>query len=229
MTSHSPNIELWLKLRNADGVGPVTFSALYRHFGSIERTLSALMTELTKIEGIGSKTAEQIVRSREKFNAKAEIELADKLNVSIINLDDHRYPPALKSIYDAPPVLYVKGAFSRQDAMSIAIVGSRRSSFYGQEQAGRFAHLLASSGFTIVSGMARGIDTSAQKAHLPQRQELLPSRDVDFLLFSRPKIKNYLKRLPQMGPASANCLCNTSLGLKIFHLETGSLPGCRLV
>jgi DNA processing protein len=166
LEKHSKDIDKWLKLRNADGVGPVTFGALLKQFGSIETVLDASVYELTKVDGVGTKTAEQIARTRESFDAEGEAALADKLGVCIINSDDERYPAPLKGIYDAPPILYVKGTLVRQDALAIAIVGSRRSSFYGQEQAGRFAHLMASSGFTIVSGMARGIDTSAHKGAL---------------------------------------------------------------
>ena len=107
------------------------------------------------------------------FDVNGELELADKLDIVIINSEDERYPAPLKGIYDAPPILYVKGTLTRQDALAIAIVGSRRCSIYGQEQAGRFAHLLASSGFTVVSGMARGIDTAAHRGALTAKGRTL--------------------------------------------------------
>jgi DNA processing protein len=196
---HSENIELWLKLRNAGGVGPVTFAALHKHFGSVEKIIGASVWELTKVDGIGNKTAEQIARTRDKFDAKAEIELANKLGVSIINCDDARYPAVLKSICDAPPILYVKGAFVRQDAMAIAIVGSRRSSFYGQEQAGRFAHLLASSGFTIVSGMARGIDTSAHKGALTAKGRTIAVQGCGLRHIFPPENKELFEEIASSG------------------------------
>lgn len=163
---NSIDIEKWLKLIRADNVGPVTFAKLIKHFGSIDRTLGTSVSQLTAIDGIGSKTAEQILRSRDKFDTAAEVRLAEKLGVWIINLEDARYPVLLKRIYDPPPVLYIKGDLIRSDNLSVAIVGSRHCSLYGQEQASRFAHLLGSAGFTIVSGMARGIDTAAHQGAL---------------------------------------------------------------
>lgn len=163
---NSVDIEKWLKLIRAEGVGPTTFAKLVKHFGSIDRVLGASVGELTKIDGIGYKTAERIAATRDKFDVTAELELADKLGVWLIHLDDERYPPVLKQIYDPPPVLYIKGSLTRQDNLCVSIVGSRRCSLYGQEQSSRLAHFLGSAGFTICSGMARGIDTSAHQGAL---------------------------------------------------------------
>ncbi len=163
---NSPGVEKWLRLIRAEHVGPTTFSKLLRHFSSIEGALGASVSQLAGVEGISSKAAQQIAKTRDEFDTASELELAEKLGVWIIHLEDERYPPALKSIYDPPPVLYIKGTLCRRDNLAIAIVGSRRCSFYGQEQASRFAHLLASAGFTIVSGMARGIDSAAHQGAL---------------------------------------------------------------
>jgi len=163
---NSVDIEKWLKLIRADNVGLVTFARLIKHFGTPARALGASASELAKVDGIGFKTAEQIVATRNKFDTAAELELAYKLGVWIINLDDERYPPVLKQIYDPPPVLYIKGSLTTADNLAISIVGSRRCSLYGQEQSSRFAHFLSSAGFTICSGMARGIDTAAHQGAL---------------------------------------------------------------
>ncbi|MBL7154683.1 MAG: DNA-protecting protein DprA [Phycisphaerae bacterium] len=163
---NSADIEKWLKLIRADGVGPVTFGKLIKHFGWGDGVLAASVSELGKVDGVGFKTAERIAATRNKFNAAAELSLAEKLGVWLLTLEDERYPPVLKRIYDPPPVLYVKGALTRDDNLAISIVGSRRCSLYGQEQSSRFAHFLASSGFTVCSGMALGIDTSAHQGAL---------------------------------------------------------------
>lgn len=163
---NSKDIELWLKLIRADEVGPVTFGRLLKRFGSVDAALGASVSGLTKVEGIGFKTAERIAASRDKFDAIEELELAAKLGIWLLHMEDARYPTLLKQIYDPPPVLYIKGTLTHDDTLGVALVGCRRCSLYGQEQASRFAHLLAASGFTIVSGMARGIDTAAHTGAL---------------------------------------------------------------
>ncbi len=163
---NSADIESWLRLKAADGVGPVIFARLLKRFGSPQAVLDASIGELEKTEGIGRITAEQIFGTRNQFDAQAELELAEKLGVHIINIEDKRYPPVLGQIYDPPPLLYIKGQITRQDNLAISIVGSRQCSLYGQEQSSRLAYRLASAGFTICSGLARGIDTAAHQGAL---------------------------------------------------------------
>ncbi len=166
MEENSNGIELWLKLRAADGVGSVIFGRLLERFGTVERVLGASVAEMVKVDGIGTQTAERIARTRNGFESEKEIELAEKLGVWLVTLADERYPAALAAIYDPPPILYVKGTLERSDSLAVAMVGSRRCSLYGQEQASRFAHFLASAGFTVVSGGARGIDSAAHAGAL---------------------------------------------------------------
>ena len=107
-----------------------------------------------------------------RFDAKQlerELKIASDEGVSIITLLDEEYPYNLKKIFDPPLVLYVKGALKREDAFSIAVVGSRRATFYGLSNASRFAGELIQHGFTVVSGMARGIDTYAHLGAIKAR------------------------------------------------------------
>ncbi len=163
---HSPDIEKWIRLIRCEGMGPVTFFRLLKKFRSLDRILTASVHELCKAKNVGPSTAEKIIASKDSFNVDRELELAQKLGISIINILDKRYPPPLKKIYDPPPLLYVKGSLDPADSLALAIVGSRRCTTYGSEQASRFAHMLASSGFCIVSGMASGIDTAAHSGAL---------------------------------------------------------------
>ena len=156
-------IAKWLRLHLTDQVGPTTFARMLEHFGGIDQALAATPGQLTTIRGIGRTTAERIVAARSQVDIDAELDLADKLGVRIITLDSADYPPLLRQIHAPPPVLYVKGELVRNDQLAVAIVGSRSCTQYGREQASRLSHLLAAAGFTIVSGLARGIDTAAHR------------------------------------------------------------------
>jgi DNA processing protein len=196
---HSPQIALWLKLIRADGIGPTLFKRLLDFFGGVERIFTASVTELTKVEGIGNKTAESIVRTRDAFDVDSELALADKLGVWVIHLQDDRYPPALKAIYDPPPVLYIKGTLTRSDNLAMAIVGSRRCSHYGTEQANRFSHLLASAGFTIVSGLARGIDSAAHRGALATKGRTIAVQGCGLSNIFPPENKKLFEQITENG------------------------------
>ena len=196
---NSPNIESWIRLIRADGVGPTTFNKLLKYFGTPQRALGASVAEMARVEGIGVKTAERILRSRDKFNVQHELELAENLGIWIINLEDDRYWPALKKTYDPPPVLYIKGSLERSDNLAIAIVGSRRCSTYGSEQASRFAHMLASAGFTVVSGMARGIDTSAHRGALSANGRTIAVQGCGLTNIFPPENEKLFELIAQSG------------------------------
>lgn len=196
---NSVGIENWLKVIRAKGIGATTFKKLLKHFGSIDCVLGASVSELAKVNGVGFKTAEQIAATRNKFDTDAELELADKLGVWLINTEDDRYPTLLKRIYDPPPVLYVKGTLSKADNLAIAIVGSRRCSLYGQEQASRFAHMLCSAGFTIVSGMARGIDTSTHQGALSSQGRTIAVQGCGLANIFPPENKKLFELISESG------------------------------
>jgi len=220
---NSPGIESWLKLLRADGVGPVTFAKMIKHFGSAERVLGASVSELAKIDGIGYKTAERIASSRDKFDAGAELELARKLGVWLVNLADERYPPVLKRIYDPPPVLYVKGSLGRQDNLAMSIVGSRHCSLYGQEQASRFAHFLGSAGFTICSGMARGIDTSVHQGALSAGGRTIAVQGCGLAKIFPPENKKLFELIAESGA------CLSELPLDAEPVATNFPPRNRII
>ena len=220
---NSKDIEKWLKLIRADEVGPVTFGKLLKRFGSVDAALGASVSQLMKVEGIGSMTAERIAASRDKFDACAEVELAGKLGVWLVHMEDPRYPPVLKQIYDPPPVLYIKGTLSREHNLGVAIVGSRRCSLYGQEQASRLAHLLAAAGFTIISGMARGIDTAAHTGALAAEGRTLAVQGCGLARIFPPENAKLFELI------SASGACISELPLQTEPLAENFPPRNRII
>ena len=158
--------EAYIVLNQIEGIGPVRVRALCEGLGSPEAVLSASAVELATVRGVGAKVAEGIVSQRGHLDAGREEEAAAKLGARLITPVDEEYPAPLKTIYDPPLCLYVRGTLEKKDAQALAIVGTRRVTHYGAAQADRLAYQVSKAGFVVVSGLARGIDTVAHKAAL---------------------------------------------------------------
>ena len=157
-------LRAYLRLHLADGVGAVTFKRLVENFGDVE-TAAKARGQWQRVEGIGPKTAEAMEAVTDT-QIDDELKAAEQVGADIIVLEDERYPAALAAIHDPPPLLYVRGRLEKADALAFGVVGSRHCTYYGLEQAERFAQLLGRAGFTIVSGGARGIDSAAHRGAL---------------------------------------------------------------
>lgn len=153
-------------LSMVDGVGPLTTRRLLERFGSASAILAASPTELQSVSGVGEKISRQIVSARTLYKPTELIALCKKEKIGILGKNDSRYPRRLLEIADAPPILYVKGQPQPEDAMAVAVVGTRGMSMYGRRVTNQLAGGLARAGVTIVSGLAAGIDGVAHEAAL---------------------------------------------------------------
>ncbi|HTS17236.1 MAG TPA: DNA-processing protein DprA [Verrucomicrobiae bacterium] len=158
--------EAYIALNMVDGVGPIRVRALLERFREPQAILSATKSELMQVEGVGEEVARSITGWREKVDLDAELQRIEKAGVKVVTREDADYPKNLREIYDPPIVLYAKGAFAERDALSIGIVGSRRTTLYGQDMARKLAYQLGRVGVTVVSGLARGIDSAAHQGTL---------------------------------------------------------------
>jgi DNA processing protein len=162
----------WLQLTLTEGIGPILSRRLIDVAGSVEAACAANATLLRSVEGIGPAKAEQIraALARACDEAPAEIDRAGKLGASLVCLDEPDYPLLLKAIPDPPGVLYVRGKLEPRDLHALAIVGSRRCSHYGREQAERISALIAGAAMTVISGGARGVDSAAHRGAISHPQ-----------------------------------------------------------
>jgi DNA processing protein len=153
----------WVALNMTPGIGPRAAAKLLERFGSAEAVYRATRVELEKCRLLPEAVDCIIARDLHTL-AEAEIENVRKYGGDILVLDDGVYPSLLREIYDPPIALYVKGAWSEcLDQPCVAVVGSRKSSTYGQNAALMLARDLAQRGVTVVSGFARGIDAAAHR------------------------------------------------------------------
>jgi DNA processing protein len=155
-----------LHLNLVDGIGPRLQQLLVSRFGSPAAVLAAGAQELCRVNGIGAKLAAAITQHCGRDDAEREFAECRKLDVKLILRDAAGYPPMLAEICDAPQVLYCRGRLESQDQLAVAIVGGRRCTTYGRQQAERLAGGLSRAGMTIVSGLARGIDAAAHRGAL---------------------------------------------------------------
>lgn len=160
------NVRDLLRLSSVPRLGPLKIRALVTHFGDPEAVLRAEPRDLIRVPGIDRKLASAIVRHDGENFADEQLRAVNRIGGCILPYWDNSYPSLLKKIYDPPPLLYVLGGFTEIDRHAMGIVGTRKPSSYGQRVTENLTRELMEAGITVVSGLARGIDTIAHETAL---------------------------------------------------------------
>jgi DNA processing protein len=155
--------EACIALNMLPTVGPVRLRKLLQVFKEPERVLAAKRMELRQVEGIGNEVADQISNWESIVDLPAELKRVRDFGATVITQTSESYPKSLREIHAPPIVLYVWGELQDRDKHAIGIIGSRRTTHYGTEAAKKLAYQLAYAGLTVISGLARGIDTAAHQ------------------------------------------------------------------
>ena len=158
--------DAYIALNMIDHVGPVRVKRLMERFGQPQAILAASARELMQVDGVGEEVARAITGWQSQVDLDRELKRIADFGARVLTLDDSDYPANLRQIYDPPLALYVKGTLEPRDKHAIAIVGSRQTTYYGLETARKLGYQLAFTGVTVVSGLARGIDTAAHQGAL---------------------------------------------------------------
>ncbi|MFQ6130981.1 MAG: DNA-processing protein DprA [Armatimonadota bacterium] len=159
------DVDSWLRLSRA-GLLARRWLNLLEQMGSAQAILRAGRDALLAVEGVTARDHDKIERAKAEADVEADKAKLEQMGAHLLTIQDEAYPHWLKEIYDPPPLLYVRGEMERRDEQAVAIVGTRNCSNYGVVQAGRLAADLARRGFTIISGLARGIDAAAHEGAL---------------------------------------------------------------
>jgi DNA processing protein len=158
--------EACIALNMLPAMGPVRLRKLLEVFETPESVLAARRDALRAVEGIGPDVAEQIIQWENLVDLPAELERIQQFGATIITAASPLYPRQLREIHAPPIVLYIWGELSERDQHAIAVIGSRRTTHYGIESAKKLSYQLAYAGLTVISGLARGIDTAAHQGAL---------------------------------------------------------------
>jgi DNA processing protein len=160
------DIRHWIGLSMVHDIGPVTSRKLLASFGNPENIFKADTDSLMSVKGISRERASNIRKFSQWDEVEKYVGIMEKKGISAVPYQYDRYPEVLKNVEDTPLVLYMKGEYHPDDRFAIGVVGSRKHTHYGESVTQRIAGELSAAGFTVISGLARGIDTLAHKAAL---------------------------------------------------------------
>jgi DNA processing protein len=191
-------------LLSVEGIGPGKIRNLLAVFKSTENILSANYQSLLTVDGISKILALKIQKSNQFFQSifsetERELEILNKMGGKIITVWDKEFPDLLKKIYDPPLMLYVMGDLIERDNYSIAIVGTRQPTNYGRVQAERLSAELTSQGITIVSGLARGIDSIAHQTALKNNGRTIAIIGSGLDVIYPPENKKLFQQISEKG------------------------------
>ncbi len=228
----------WVGFTLIPGIGRARFSRLEQYFGKLEQAWQASATEL-EVAGLDARTIKAIMVHRPKLSLDAEMEKLERYKVTVLTWKDESYPSRLKEIYDPPPVLYVRGSLVPEDDWSLAVVGTRRPTYYGREVTEQIVSDLARNKITIASGLAKGIDATAHRTaldsggrtiavfgcgldivypsdHVKLAREIMERGALvsEFPLGTRPKAENF--------PRRNRIMSGLSLGVLVVEAGEGS-------
>ena len=165
MEANVQDIKYWVGFSRIPGIGRVRVAQMENCFGRLSGAWKATPDQL-RHAGLDSKSIRSIVSWRPKISLDSEMERLDRYGVKVVTFHDPGYPSRLKEIYDYPPVLYIRGSLLPEDEWCLAVVGTRRATIYGKQVTEEIVTDLAQSKITVVSGLARGIDTVAHQSAL---------------------------------------------------------------
>jgi DNA processing protein len=158
-------LKYWIGFTGVPGVGKARLMALRQHFGLLQDAWKAPASELARA-GLDPKVTANITGYRDNINLDEQLKLLEKFQVTAIPFESPDYPPMLAETHDCPALIYIRGEYRKDDWNSVAVVGTRRATAYGRQATEDLVYNLALNKITIVSGLAKGIDTIAHRTAL---------------------------------------------------------------
>jgi len=232
----------WVGFNKIRGIGSVRIRKLLDYFGDLHSAWCASESELLQ-GGLGRKTAAEFISIRDHINLNQELERIQKLGIQIITIDDKEYPQRLKTIDQPPPVLYVRGSFQEMDDTAVAIVGTRHKTAYGSQVTTDLSIFLAQNGITVISGLARGIDSIAHEAALDAGGRTIAVLGSGVDVIYPPEHRELAKRIIANGALISDYYPGTKpeannfpprnriisgLGLAVVIIEAGESSGALI-
>ncbi|MGA0110821.1 MAG: DNA-processing protein DprA [Chthoniobacterales bacterium] len=217
--------EACIALNMIPRMGPVRLRRLLETFGSAGEILSARAGQLALVDGIGAKLAENIANWENFADPAAEERRARELGAHVITAEDGEYPPLLREIHDPPIVLYVLGRITDRDRNAVAVVGSRKASHYATECAKKLSFQMAYAGLTVVSGLARGIDTAGHQGALAAKGRTIAVIGAGLAHLYPPENAQLAERIAANGAVISEFPVDTKPDRQTFPIRNRIVTG----
>lgn len=236
----------WVAVSAIPGVGTATFKFLLQRFKTLKRFWEAPEEKIRKLK-VDTRTKEAILAARNKVDPRLYLQTVYERGIKVVSVVDRDYPANLRQVLDAPPVLYFKGTLKVEDDLAIGVVGTRYPTVYGKQVTESLVSDLVAHGLTIVSGLARGIDSIAHRAALDAGGRTIAVLGNGVDLIYPPENKSLAERIigngalvsefplgfpsvPANFPARNRIISGLSLGILVTEaaIDSGSLitAGC---
>lgn len=207
---------------------PLGMRNLLERFGSAATICDARREDINRVPKVNRKGADALAEVIKSGAHLKEIDDCEKAGVRLLQLEDAEYPQILKRIEDPPPLLYMRGEFNELDDLAIAVVGGRSASYYGTSQAARFARDFAARRVTVVSGLARGIDTAAHKAALEGGGRTIAVVGSGLNRIYPPEHKRFVHDVAENGAVISEFPLNTPARARNFPQRNRVISGLSL-
>jgi DNA processing protein len=218
----------WLALKGIPGVGVVLFQRLLARFGSPAAVFTARREELLFVKGVNDDLARDILGFRAWDRIEADLAKMAAAGVEMLLPTDPRFPEGLKQIPYPPPLLFIKGSLLPQDDLALALVGTRTASYYGLKTCRRLAGALAVRGLTVVSGLARGIDTAAHQGALENSGRTLAVLGCGLDVVYPPENQKLYEQIPEQGALISEFPLGAPPEAKNFPIRNRLISGLAL-
>jgi DNA processing protein len=218
----------WLGLRSIPGVGLMLGQRLLQRFGSPAAVFQASFSDLVAVRGISPALAQAILGFREWDKLEEALARLTALGAEMITRDDPRFPAGLREIPYPPPFLLVKGTLTPADNLAVAIIGTRGASYYGLKAGRRLAGALAARGVTVVSGLARGIDTAAHQGALEMSGRTLAVLGCGLDVVYPPENRQLYQEIPAQGALISEFPLGTPPEARNFPIRNRLISGLAL-
>jgi DNA processing protein len=218
----------WLALRNLPGVGVVLFQRLVAHCGGPAAVFQASPEKLQSVKGVSPALARSIRAFRDWDRVEEQLLRLQARGAMLLTWDDAAFPARLKQIPYPPPCLFVQGTIEPGDDLAVALVGTRGASYYGLKTARRLAGALAARGLTVVSGLARGIDTAAHRGALENGGRTLAVLGCGLDVVYPPENRELYEKIPEQGALISEFPLGTPPEGKNFPVRNRIISGLAL-